>query len=92
MNKSYIAHVKQNNDNIWGAPHLLSEHLKNVGKLSGIFASEFNNSDWGELVGYFHDLGKFHSYWQKYLFSKSIYRIAARIERWNCRQSPLNKF
>lgn len=67
MINTFIAHVKKNTDDSWGEPHLLNEHLVSTAKLAGIFAADFNNSDWAELVGYLHDLGKYHPDWQKYL-------------------------
>jgi CRISPR-associated endonuclease/helicase Cas3 len=65
MNKNFIAHIKKNPDGSWAEPHLLSEHLNSTAKLAANFASEFNNNDWAELVGYLHDLGKYHPDWQK---------------------------
>lgn len=45
----------------------LSTHLVQTAYLAGQFASEFGNRDWGELLGYWHDLGKFHPQWQQYI-------------------------
>ncbi|MBN1300836.1 MAG: CRISPR-associated helicase Cas3' [Melioribacteraceae bacterium] len=73
MRKEFIAHVKQNEDGTWKEPHFLTDHLSSVAHLAGIFAGEFGNKDWAELVGYLHDLGKFHPDWQKYLFRNSGY-------------------
>lgn len=71
--KEFIAHVKQNKDGIWEKPQTLKEHLEAVAHLSGKFASEFENNDWGKIVGLLHDLGKFHPEWQRYLFRNSGY-------------------
>lgn len=46
---------------------LLSEHLLNVAQITSEFAKEFNNSDWGKFAGFFHDVGKSFSDWQKHL-------------------------
>jgi len=73
MTKEFIAHVQQNEDGSWKDPHTLKEHLEAVAAISGKFAEEFGNKDWAELVGYLHDLGKFHPDWQKYLFRNSGY-------------------
>ncbi len=71
--QKFIAHVKQNDNGSWKEPHYLNDHLNSVAKLAGEFASEFGNKDWGELVGYLHDLGKFNNDWQRYLFRNSGY-------------------
>lgn len=54
-----IAHVKKDTDGHC-IEHLLVDHLNNTGKRAQEYASEFNSSDWAELLGYWHDLGKFH--------------------------------
>lgn len=73
MKKDFIAHVKQYEDGSWKEPHNLKDHLSSVANLAGKFAEEFGNKDWAELVGYLHDLGKFHPDWQKYLLRNSGY-------------------
>ena len=71
MKRKFIAHVKQIEDGTWKKPHYLKDHLNSVANLAGTFAEEFENKDWAELVGYLHDLGKFHPNWQNYLFRNS---------------------
>ncbi len=84
--KEFIAHVKQNEDGSWKKPQSLKEHLEAVARLSGKFADEFGNKDWAELVGYLHDLGKYHPDWQKYLFRNSGYPDPdAHIENYGSR-------
>lgn len=73
MSTNFIAHIKKNQDGSWAEPHLLKEHLSATAKLSAKFAAEFNNSDWAELVGYLHDLGKYHPDWQKYIRKETGY-------------------
>ncbi len=86
MNNQFIAHIKKNPDNSWAEPHLLSEHLKSTAELAGKFASDFNNTDWAELVGYLHDLGKYHPNWQKYLRKETGYFVEdAHIEGYSGR-------
>lgn len=67
MNNIHIAHIKKNLDDSWSEPHYLKDHLISTAKLAAKFTSEFSNSDWAELVGYLHDLGKYHPDWQKYI-------------------------
>jgi CRISPR-associated endonuclease/helicase Cas3 len=86
MKKKFIGHVKQNEDGTWREPHYLKDHLNSVAKLAGKFAEEFGNKDWAELVGYLHDLGKFHPDWQKYLFRNSGFPDPdAHIEKFGSR-------
>ena len=75
----FIAHVKPMPDGSW-AVQSLEEHLNNTARLAGKFAGKFGNQDWGELLGYWHDLGKFHPRWQAYLRRKSGYDQEAHIE------------
>jgi CRISPR-associated endonuclease/helicase Cas3 len=83
--KKYIAHVKKNSDGKWADPHYLVNHLIDTAEKAGKYASEFGNRDWGELAGYWHDLGKFLPAWQKYLCRKSGYDPEAHIEESNNR-------
>lgn len=70
---TFIAHVKQNEDSTWKEPHYLKEHLNVVASLAGKSAAEFGNSDWAELSGLLHDLGKYHPDWQKYIRRETGY-------------------
>ncbi|MCX8105779.1 MAG: CRISPR-associated helicase Cas3' [Ignavibacterium album] len=73
MFKSFIAHIKKNPDDSWAEPHLLTDHLVSTAKLASRFAEEFKNSDWAELIGLLHDLGKYHPDWQKYIRKETGY-------------------
>ena len=84
MKKEFIAHVKQNSDGSWETQSL-RDHLNGVAEKAGEFASEFGNKDWGELLGYWHDLGKFLPAWQAYLLRNSGYDPGAHIEGKNNR-------
>jgi CRISPR-associated endonuclease/helicase Cas3 len=64
--KTFLAHVKKVGDS-WDF-QLLADHLDKVAQRAGALASKFGASDWGKLVGLWHDLGKFHPAWQ--LFRK----------------------
>ncbi|MGD0036557.1 MAG: CRISPR-associated endonuclease Cas3'', partial [Bacteroidota bacterium] len=79
MKKEFFAHVRQNSDGSW-EKHFLQDHLNSVAKMSGEFASEFGNKDWGEILGYWHDLGKFLPAWQVYLLRNSGFDPEAHIE------------
>ncbi|WP_415718962.1 CRISPR-associated helicase Cas3' [Maridesulfovibrio sp.] len=65
----FYAHTKAGVDeNEW---QLLDDHLIGVAKLASKFSAIFGGSDWGELVGKFHDYGKFKPDFQKKLHSNS---------------------
>ncbi|ARN56657.1 CRISPR-associated helicase/endonuclease Cas3 [Sedimentisphaera salicampi] len=74
MAKKYYAHSKPVNliDNKsrenW---HLLKDHLQSVAEISSSFASEFNCSNWGYLIGLLHDTGKYSKEFQDYLLKSS---------------------
>ncbi len=77
--REFIAHVKQNPEGIW-IKQSLEDHLNSVAKLAGEFTAEFGNKDWGELLGYWHDLGKYLPAWQAYLMRNSGCDPNAHIE------------
>lgn len=83
--KEFFAHVKQKEDDSWAEPHFLVDHLNDTANKAGTFASEFENKDWAELAGFWHDLGKFLPAWQKYLCRKSGFDPEAHIEESNNR-------
>ncbi len=84
MKGEFIAHARQEPDGVW-VTQSLEDHLNGTAKLSGKFASEFGNRDWGELLGYWHDLGKFLPAWQKYIRRETGYDSEACIEGRNAR-------
>lgn len=78
-NISYIAHVRKDPTDVW-EEHSLQEHLYKTAQLSAEYAKSFGSSDWAELSGYWHDLGKFLPEWQKYIRKETGYDIDAHIE------------
>ncbi len=52
---------------------LLADHLNGVAVSAGEFAAKFGNRDWGQVLGWWHDLGKFHPHWQSYLRRRTGY-------------------
>jgi CRISPR-associated endonuclease/helicase Cas3 len=52
-----------------GKWHSLIEHLEGVARRAGAFAEKINSKELGWCAGLWHDLGKFHSDFQKYLVS-----------------------
>jgi CRISPR-associated endonuclease/helicase Cas3 len=77
--KQYLAHVRQNKDGSF-VIHNLEEHLRAVADLAGEFASIFGHSDWGQLAGLWHDLGKYSSAFQNYIARGSGFDPEAHIE------------
>lgn len=70
---AYIAHVKKEDDSDhWAAPHELSEHLLATAQLAETFA-QYVGSDWAELAGRWHDMGKYRKRFQGYIRIQSGY-------------------
>lgn len=46
-------------------PHLLHEHLHEVGERARGFAARFGAGEWGRLAGRWHDLGKYSRHFQR---------------------------
>lgn len=67
----YIAHIKK--EGVSFKTQSLSDHLKGTAELSEGFARLFNNSDWGYLLGLWHDLGKLSENFQDYIKVNSGY-------------------
>lgn len=45
----------------------LEHHLRDVAELASDFATAFKASDWGDLLGWWHDVGKYSAEFQAYL-------------------------
>ena len=75
----FLAHVRRNEDGSFEIHHL-EEHLRAVADLAGEFASTFGHSDWGQLAGLWHDLGKYSSAFQSYIARGSGFDPEAHIE------------
>jgi CRISPR-associated endonuclease/helicase Cas3 len=74
-----IAHVKKDEIGQWET-QTLKDHLEGVAKRAGDFAGEFGNRDWGELIAFWHDLGKFVPDWQKNIRNATGYDPEAHLE------------
>jgi len=61
-----LAHVAEDR-----RTHALIDHLKEVGRLAGQFASLFGSNSWAEVAGLWHDLGKYSQDFQRMIRSAS---------------------
>ncbi|KAF0121192.1 MAG: metal dependent phosphohydrolase, partial [bacterium] len=61
----YIAHRREKNGEI----HWLSQHLADVSKKTGEFASKIGLKEQGEIIGLLHDIGKASQEFQQYIKS-----------------------
>lgn len=74
-----IAHVRFDENNT-PIEHWLDEHLRDVAKLASAFAATFG-TDWAQVAGIWHDLGKYNPEFQRYIGDKTGYVAAnAHIE------------
>ena len=73
----YFAHVRQSIEGKWES-HYLEDHLRAVASRAAQFAMPFGSSDWAELAGLWHDLGKYQQGFQEYIRTASGYE--AHIE------------
>lgn len=76
---SSIAHAVKNPDGSWREPHDLLEHLSSVGTLAAAFAEQFG-SNWAQLAGRWHDLGKHLPRFQQYIRQASGFEADAHIK------------
>lgn len=74
-----IAHVRLDADGRF-VEHWLEDHLLETAKLAGRFAKSFESSEWSELAGLWHDLGKYSDDFQNYIKTVSGYAEDAHIE------------
>ncbi|MCU0652076.1 MAG: CRISPR-associated helicase Cas3' [Candidatus Omnitrophica bacterium] len=61
----FIAHRREND----GVVHELWDHLEEVARKTGEFASKIGLQKQGELIGYLHDVGKLSDEFQRYIKS-----------------------
>jgi CRISPR-associated endonuclease/helicase Cas3 len=68
---SFTAMYFARSSNDVGNRQLLSDHLRNVGRLSGQFAEEIGlPHEMGEWAGWLHDLGKYSDEFQRHLLNE----------------------
>ena len=79
MTDQFIAHVKQSENGEW-VIHSLEEHLREVGRIAGEFAKDFESAEWARLAGLWHDLGKYRPVFQSYIRRASGFDTDAHIE------------
>lgn len=68
----FIAHIKPTSECEFEIQEL-EDHLEGAAKLAELFASKFRNSNWGKLLGKWHDIGKFSEEFQNYIKVNSGY-------------------
>jgi CRISPR-associated endonuclease/helicase Cas3 len=61
-----IGHIKLNIDGTFETQDL-ADHLSGTALFSKKFAAEFGNEEWGNLLGLWHDLGKYSDEFQEYI-------------------------
>ncbi len=66
----FLAH----SENSEGQGHGLVQHLEGVGNLAQQYTAKFGAGELGRWVGLWHDLGKFHSHFQRYIANPTAAR------------------
>ena len=74
----FIAHIKAQEVTSF-AKQTLEEHLRGTSKLAAGFAAKFHNSSWGEVIGLWHDLGKYSDEFQDYIKKNSGYEEGEKL-------------
>lgn len=74
-----LAHVRQAGNGEWHE-HRLDEHLRGVAAIAADSASHFGSSDWANIAGLWHDLGKYSMEFQRYIKTVSGYDAGAHLE------------
>ena len=67
---SPLAQVTADANGHWRT-HGLEEHLVQTGKLAAEFAQPLGNGDWGDVLGRWHDLGKYRPAFEHYIRAAS---------------------
>jgi len=78
MNREFIAHIRKGNDGTFKIQRL-EDHLLGTSELAESFAAQFNNSEWGGLLGLWHDLGKYSDEFQDYIKINSGFEKGERL-------------
>lgn len=74
-----LAHVADNVDGSFRLHHL-DEHAHGVAELAAVFAEAFGAGDWAMVAGHWHDLGKYHPEFRRYIARASGYDPFAYLE------------
>ena len=66
MNKKFFAHIRKSD----GAKEPIEEHLRRTSELSSYYMKDLGLENFGQIVGYFHDIGKHTEAFQNILRRK----------------------
>lgn len=75
----FIAHAHPKGDGSYNV-HDVADHLRDVAKRARDFAAPFKSGDWAFLVGLWHDLGKYHPDFQRYIANVTGFDPEAHLE------------
>lgn len=76
-----ISHIRKIGDNRedWEIQSN-EDHTKGVAKLASEFASHFEMSEWGKVLGLLHDKGKEQKTFQQHIIKSSEYDVGVKVE------------
>lgn len=73
-----IGHIKRKDDGSFETQDLV-DHLTGTAQIAKKFAAEFGNEEWGNLLGLWHDLGKYSDEFQEYIKKNSGFEEGERL-------------
>lgn len=76
---TYLAHARPRPNGSFDV-HEVEQHLRDVADLAAEFAAPFGSSDWAQLAGLWHDLGKYHPEFQRYIAHATGFDPEAHLE------------
>lgn len=74
----FVAHARETTGGY--EVHGVEDHARDVAALAAGFADAFGSGDWARIGGLWHDLGKFHPEFQRYIRRATGYDADAHIE------------
>lgn len=75
----FLAHASERSSGSF-AVHEVEDHLRAVADRAADFATPFGGSDWARLAGLWHDLGKYHPEFQRYIAQVTGFDPEAHLE------------
>ena len=79
LTRQYLAHAREEADGSFAVDEV-EQHSRDVAELAASFAEAFGSADWARVAGLWHDLGKYHPDFQRYIRRATGFDPAAHVE------------